>query len=183
MPLMKLPRWLVIAMLTTSVLAVLAAAGCCWVTWPERTARDFVVFMNAGKVDDAIQMIQMETEPQRPRNWSPEAFIPQEHTQIKFEPEPRTLLDMLAGRLEFRVPEPFPDLIEYDDGGRPKHAVVLTFHAWSSRGLTLVAQGGSVWAEYADWVRLEVVETSTMSDGRMRLGYRTTNESRESDDW
>jgi len=37
---MKLPRWLVIAMLTTSVLSVLAAAGCWWVTWPERTARE-----------------------------------------------------------------------------------------------------------------------------------------------
>jgi len=32
---MKLPRWLVIAMLTTSVLLPLAAAGWWWVTWPE----------------------------------------------------------------------------------------------------------------------------------------------------
>ena len=39
---MKLPRWLVIGMLTSSVLAVLAAAGWWWVTWPERTAREFV---------------------------------------------------------------------------------------------------------------------------------------------
>ena len=39
---MKLPRWLVIGMLTSSVLAVLAAAGCWWVTWPEwRAVREF----------------------------------------------------------------------------------------------------------------------------------------------
>ena len=38
---MKLPRWLVIGMWTTSVLAVLAAAGWWWVTWPERTAFDW----------------------------------------------------------------------------------------------------------------------------------------------
>jgi len=37
---MKLPRWLVIAMLTTSVLSVLAAAGWWWVTWPARTVRE-----------------------------------------------------------------------------------------------------------------------------------------------
>jgi hypothetical protein len=39
---MKLPRWLVIAMLTTSVLSVLVAAGWWWVTWPERTMDRFV---------------------------------------------------------------------------------------------------------------------------------------------
>lgn len=39
---MKLPRWLVILMVTTSILGVLAAAGWWWVTWPERTAREFV---------------------------------------------------------------------------------------------------------------------------------------------
>jgi len=39
---MKLPRWLVIAMLTTSVLLPIAAAGWWWVTWPERTAREFI---------------------------------------------------------------------------------------------------------------------------------------------
>jgi hypothetical protein len=48
---MKLPRWLVIAMLTTSMLSVLAAAGWWWVTWPERTAREFV-----GLMDDATEL-------------------------------------------------------------------------------------------------------------------------------
>jgi hypothetical protein len=33
---MKLPRWLVIAMLSSSLLAVLAVGGWWWVSWPER---------------------------------------------------------------------------------------------------------------------------------------------------
>jgi len=56
-PVMKLPRWLVIAMLTTSVLAVLAAAGWCWVTWPERTAREFVELLATDKVEEARAMM------------------------------------------------------------------------------------------------------------------------------
>ena len=39
---MKLPSWLVILMMTSSVLAVLAAAGRWWVTWPERTVRGYI---------------------------------------------------------------------------------------------------------------------------------------------
>jgi len=54
---MKLPRWLVIAMLTTSVLSVLAAAGWCWVTWPERTAREFLDLMRENRRDDAKAMM------------------------------------------------------------------------------------------------------------------------------
>ena len=39
---MKLPRWLMIGMLATSVLVVLVAAAAWWVAWPERTAREFM---------------------------------------------------------------------------------------------------------------------------------------------
>ena len=56
---MKLPRWLVIAMLTTSVLAVLARAGWWWVTWPERTAREFVQSMVDGDGDRVLRMAQI----------------------------------------------------------------------------------------------------------------------------
>ena len=59
---MKLPRWLVIAMLTTSVLAVLAAAGWWWVTWPERTAREFVDLMAKGRYEEAREMVELQCE-------------------------------------------------------------------------------------------------------------------------
>lgn len=55
---MKLPRWLVIAMLTFSVLAVLSAGGWWWwVTWPERTAYKFLSLMREGKWEQAEAMI------------------------------------------------------------------------------------------------------------------------------
>ena len=57
---MKLPRWLVIGMLTTSVLSVLAAAGWWWVTWPERTAREFVLLIVDQNWDEAIEMTPMK---------------------------------------------------------------------------------------------------------------------------
>src|SRR5437899_11245501 len=54
---MKLPRWLVICLLGSSVLAVLAAAGWWWVTWPERTAREFADRFGAGRIGEAEQML------------------------------------------------------------------------------------------------------------------------------
>ena len=49
---MKLPRWLVIVMLTSSGLTVPATAWWWWVTWPERTAREFVELMAAKKFEE-----------------------------------------------------------------------------------------------------------------------------------
>ena len=54
---MKLPRWLVIGMLNTSVLSVLAAAGWWWVTWPERTAQEFFALYREGEFGQARQML------------------------------------------------------------------------------------------------------------------------------
>jgi hypothetical protein len=48
---MKLPRWLLWSMLSLSVVAALSAAGWWWVTWPERTARQFVELMSQSKID------------------------------------------------------------------------------------------------------------------------------------
>ena len=47
-------------MLTTNVLAVLAAAGWWWVTWPERTAREFVELFAANRVDDRDRLLSAE---------------------------------------------------------------------------------------------------------------------------
>jgi hypothetical protein len=54
---MKLPRWLVFAMLFSSLLSVLAAAGWWWVTWPERTWRDFKSLIADGKYDEVDAML------------------------------------------------------------------------------------------------------------------------------
>jgi hypothetical protein len=54
---MRLPRWLLIAMLTTSVFVVIVTAGGWWVTWPDRTIREFRSLINEGKFEQANSMI------------------------------------------------------------------------------------------------------------------------------
>jgi hypothetical protein len=51
---MKLPRWLLWSLLSISVVAALAAAGWWWVTWPERTAREFIelLFIDIDRFGD-----------------------------------------------------------------------------------------------------------------------------------
>ena len=54
---MKLPRWLLIGLWTSIVLAVLASAGWWWVTWPERTAREYVDLLYEHRIADANRML------------------------------------------------------------------------------------------------------------------------------
>ena len=102
---MKLPRWLVIGMLASSVLAVLAAVGWWWVTWPERTAREFVELLAAKELDEARRML-VAPPPENPRpgliilvaaaaNWNPQ----------KVQPKRRSLLDIFAARQSFYATE------------------------------------------------------------------------------
>jgi len=90
---MKLPRWLVIAMLTTSVLSVLAAAGCWWVTWPERTAREYFDLVVDKRFDEAAQMTPMK------------AARPDLHSigEPRFVPLPSSLIDACRGRRQFEI--------------------------------------------------------------------------------
>ena len=54
---MKLPRWLVVSMLGVSVLAVVAAAGWWWITWPQRTIREFSESIVRGKFEQTNPML------------------------------------------------------------------------------------------------------------------------------
>jgi hypothetical protein len=54
----RLSRWLVVSLLSISVLAVLGAGAWWWVTWPERTAKEFVDLVCADRLDDARNMLQ-----------------------------------------------------------------------------------------------------------------------------
>jgi hypothetical protein len=53
---MKLPRWLVVCMLSVSGLSVSGYAGWWWVTWPERTAREYVDCLREWRITDLAQM-------------------------------------------------------------------------------------------------------------------------------
>ena len=57
---MKLPRWLMISMLSASALVVLGAVACWWITWPVRTARDFVALIAEGKWWSSGQSVTLE---------------------------------------------------------------------------------------------------------------------------
>jgi len=90
---MKLPRWLVIAMLTTSVLSMLAAAGWWWVTWPERTVNRFV----DGRYANSFEALQ-EEKLQR--------IFDEMKTDVMWRPTvtgspPRSLMDYLKAKQEF----------------------------------------------------------------------------------
>jgi hypothetical protein len=50
---MKLPRWLVVCMLSVSGLSVLVAPGWWWVTWPEWTASEFVEMIREHELSEA----------------------------------------------------------------------------------------------------------------------------------
>jgi hypothetical protein len=95
---MKLPRWLVILMLTTSVLSVLATAGWWWVTWPERTAREFMRKLSEQNISEGDELswlsIQQRAEPRKRLD------TPLEET---LELPPRPLGDVLRGRQPFEL--------------------------------------------------------------------------------
>ena len=100
---MKLPRWLVIGMLTTSVLAVLAAAGWWWVTWPERTAREFVQLLAMGKRDEAKRMVQSQDPMAALLACFLDCHDVWEWNQSNIQAESRTAWDIIAGRQRIQI--------------------------------------------------------------------------------
>src|SRR5688572_29201513 len=97
---MKLPRWLVIGMLTSSVLAVLAAAGWWWVTWPERAAREFLDLVASGRTIEADRMASLDVVTLV--EWSrPNAEDGLKWTDAGPRSLPRTLGDLALGQQGF----------------------------------------------------------------------------------
>ena len=80
---------------------MLAAAGWWWVTWPERTAREFVELMAAQKWEESRRL---QAPNSRDRLWpeiiSPEYVVPG-WNQNGLQPKPRSLIDVLSARQDF----------------------------------------------------------------------------------
>ena len=100
---MKLPRWLLIGLWISSVLAVLAGAGWFgwwWVTWPERTAREFLSVWSSRGGEEAKKMVQRSAR-------SNQAFFfideikgtPSQHDMAAFH---RSTFDLVLGRQDFK---------------------------------------------------------------------------------
>ena len=95
---MKLPRWLLICLWTSIGLAVLVAAGWWWVTWPERTAREYVGLMASGQQQEAERMIDSASGT-APMALFDEPAIP---LKVPLTSSPRTFSDILFARQVFR---------------------------------------------------------------------------------
>jgi hypothetical protein len=78
---MKFPRWLVVSLLSASVLAVLGAGAWWWVAWPERTATLFVAFLASDQLGSA----ELHIEPPPPLQVEPpEGRITFEHSYVEW---------------------------------------------------------------------------------------------------
>jgi hypothetical protein len=119
---MKLPKWLIVILLSTSTLAALGAGVWWWVTWPERTARKFVELMALDDDHRVLEMLSSELAPKlggpATKFGTPIQFLkivyremPEDELQEpgalwtydKLQPCPRTVLDYLKAREHFIV--------------------------------------------------------------------------------
>jgi hypothetical protein len=92
---MKLPRWLIVSMLTASALALLGAGAWWWVTWPERTAVAFVHLMCDERFEEARSIAHIEESFFRPMlGWNAARIVR----------VPRSVPDVILGRQQFKLP-------------------------------------------------------------------------------
>jgi len=95
---MKLPRWLVIVLQTTSVIGLFAAMWW-WLTWPDRTLRDFRRLIEDGKFAEANALIVQPDE-----RWINGTsvisgrFMQSEVTDEFWGTEKPSVADLIAGR-------------------------------------------------------------------------------------
>jgi hypothetical protein len=102
---MRIPRWLLVILIAVSAGAALVASGWWWVTWPERTAREFVAFLSEGNLDAANRMLVATQDPTLdyvPANIELFASAKEWFSQGS---EPRTALDVLFARGQYRIDE------------------------------------------------------------------------------
>lgn len=127
---MKLPRWLLISMWSVSVLSVLSAAVWWWITWPERTAREFFELLRAEKIDKAERMmgLPMIDGTEMIGNWIEVSDNDWKDESKRFTiTRPRTLTDYVMGRVRFIAP--WPELDRVGEGAKKSRDVPMGFVA------------------------------------------------------
>jgi hypothetical protein len=121
---MRLPRWLVLSLLSASVLAVattLVAGVWWWSTAPERTARRFAALLANQDLDAANEMLsQGPSGEYRESGWlvgNPDNYFPK-WTRVKLDQRPRSILDIIQQRSRFSI-------ILDDEPGDPDEMLVV----------------------------------------------------------
>jgi hypothetical protein len=100
----KFPRWLVITLLSASVLASLGAGAWFWVTWPERTAQEFVRRLAHNESWTELLGPEWNSEDNRSRSVLTLLLThagPQSWSEVT--PQPRDIFDVLVGRQRFKT--------------------------------------------------------------------------------
>src|SRR5262245_22254977 len=107
---MKLPRWLVVSLLSVSLLAAFGLellGGWLWVTWPERTAREFVEVMGSMRYEELPRFFNhkwLESS-----EWDNVVGSPSEglrvhaRTYYTLEEKPFTAVDYVCGNRQYIV--------------------------------------------------------------------------------
>src|SRR5262249_49357107 len=97
---MRLPRWVLVSLLTVSFLAVLGAGAWSWVTWPERTAREFVSLVAGKRYAPAERMWASSSE-----EWSNirDASVQERWSEANIRMEPRSMQLVMQGRQTFSL--------------------------------------------------------------------------------
>src|SRR5262245_18233886 len=93
---MRLPRWLVVSLLSASVFVVLGAGAWWWVTWPERTINRFLNAAKSGDIDAWRSLQGDEVLLTLDQNYSPQDFT----VAISWRSR-RSLIDLVRCRQDF----------------------------------------------------------------------------------
>jgi hypothetical protein len=102
---MKFPRWLVVTMLSASVLAALGAGMKWWLSWPDRTATAFHELVIAGRLHEALHMLGTPSERRNSFELSETDTAPRfltEAPRCRLD-KPRELSDIVLGRRRFQL--------------------------------------------------------------------------------
>ena len=110
---MKIPRYIVLALIVASALTGLAASGWCWVVFPDYTTATYVSLVETRRFDEAQQLVSL------PDGWTTEftdrffvfhdvfVFRDAQGRTVWFEAgpgfnlKPRTIADLVTGRRRF----------------------------------------------------------------------------------
>ena len=102
---MKIPRWLMVCLLVLIFAGLLFGPALLWATWPERTAREYLLFVADHRPIEAIRMCKNNPYPVHPVALDRVEKGPQEWSQSMLMADPRSPRDWLDGRQSFRLGE------------------------------------------------------------------------------
>jgi hypothetical protein len=98
---MRLPRWLVHSLLLISAVSGTLFSTWWWVTWPRRTAREFVNLLASGERQLARRMFDESPGGQQRCDRFFESYVPIDWREAPLTPKPRDLGDVIAARQKF----------------------------------------------------------------------------------